>query len=231
MKKLVKSMGLGVIILISILISYSHTRVATVDNSIFIDKFLVDKYIKEEDKYMIIDIRYPQVINTENSENLSKEIEGNIYRVIDEVKSIIKEYYGDVNEFPSVPYQIYSNYYVTNVEKVLSFYYEIYQFTGGAHGSTTRYSYNIDIDTGENLTLEKLFKDKDYKKIIDDEINKQINMNKDEYFLGKDGFNGVNENTEFYINGDTLIIYFQQYEIAPYVKGIPEFKIDMSKIK
>ena len=54
-------------------------------------------------------------------------------------------------------------------------------------------------------------------------------MDKDKYFTGKDGFKGISENQGFYISSGNIVIYFQVYEIAPYVTGIPEFYIPVEK--
>ena len=45
---------------------------------------------------------------------------------------------------PLMPYQLYARYKVTNNSDIISFYIDYYQFTGGAHGVTTRIAYNID---------------------------------------------------------------------------------------
>lgn len=230
MKNTLKSMLRKILIISVLIISYSQINILAVDRTTNIDKNLVDKSIKEESRYLNIDVKYPQVVKLSTGKKINKEIEESIFKVIDEVKAIIKDYYGHGEEGPMFPYQIESNYYVTNTDNVLSFYYEIYQFTGGAHGMTTRYSYNIDEKTGEVLSLEKVFKTDEYETIINNEIQKQIDENKYEYFIGKDGFNGINEKTKFYVNGDYVVVYFQQYEIAPYVKGIPEFKIKFKNI-
>ena len=44
-------------------------------------------------------------------------------------------------------------------------------------------------------------------------------------------FKGVNENQAYYLNRDGIIVYFQQYEIAPYSSGIREFKIPYGELK
>ena len=63
------------------------------------------------------------------------------------------------------------------------------KFTGGAHGITTRLSYSVDNKTGKELQLSDLFKNGyDYKKVINFEIENAIQMDKDKYFTGKDGF-------------------------------------------
>ncbi len=125
-----------------------------------------------------------------------------------------------------MPYQLYARYKVTNNSDVISFYIDYYQFSGGAHGVTTRMSYNIDNLTGNKIQLKDMFKDNyNYKDIINKEINRQISKDPDRYFSGKDGFNGIVDNQNFYVKNNTIVIYFGLYEIAPYASGISEFII------
>lgn len=122
-----------------------------------------------------------------------------------------------------------SKYKITSLQKIVSLYIDYYQYTGGAHGATTRKSYNIDELTGEILTLKDLFKEEyNYKNIIDSSIRNEINKNPDMYFSGKEGFNGIDEKTKFYIEDGNLVIYYGQYEIAPYVAGMPEFRMPIN---
>jgi len=39
------------------------------------------------------------------------------------------------------------------------------------------------------------------------------------------GFQGIAPEQNYYLDGENLFIYFNQYEIAPYAAGIREFKI------
>ena len=38
-------------------------------------------------------------------------------------------------------------------------------------------------------------------------------------------FNKIKNNQKFYIKDDSIVIFFDLYEIAPYVAGVPEFII------
>ncbi len=189
---------------------------------------IVDKFYKEKNCYINIDIEIPQIEGISNKDKES-EINSSIISWtedwIKEAKGVAKEFFED-GVPPLNPYELYARYKITNLERIISFYIDYYQFTGGAHGATIRKAHSVDINSGEKLTLKDLFEEGfDYKKIINDEITKQIEKEPEKYFIGKDGFKGIDENTEFYINNGDLVIYYQQYEIAPYVFGIPEFNI------
>lgn len=195
---------------------------------------VVDKVYKSKNQYLEIDVTIPQIENLDNKEgekNINDEIIKWTEDWINDVKLISDEYFKD-GVAPSFPYQLYARYITTNIKDPISFYIDYYQFTGGAHGMTTRIAYNVDKAKAIKLDLKDLFKhDYDYKSVIDKEIKKQIKKDPDKYFTGKEGFNGIKDNQEFYIKGDTVVVYFGLYEIAPYVAGIPEFNIPVKLFK
>ena len=51
------------------------------------------------------------------------------------------------------------------------------------------------------------------------------------FFDNGNDFKGINEKSLYYLDNDNLVIYFQEYEIGPYVSGIIEFKIPLSEFK
>ena len=186
---------------------------------------LVDNIIKEKTDFINIDVEIPKIVGLSNI-NKEKDINREI---LDKTNLWIKDT-KDTSESlkPTIPYELMARYALTNNEDILSFYIDYYQFSGGAHGITTRSTYNIKSETGEKVMLKDLFeKDFDYKKYIDQEINQQISKHPDYYFTGKEGFNGIKENQDFYIKDNKLIIHFPYYEIAPYATGMPEFQITL----
>ncbi|NLM98145.1 MAG: DUF3298 and DUF4163 domain-containing protein [Halanaerobiaceae bacterium] len=129
---------------------------------------------------------------------------------------------------PVFKYQAYVCYELKSKEKVLSLYMSFYQYTGGAHGLTGVFTYNLDPATGRLLTFQDILEQyslelADIKDSIINELNKEPGLyfsDTGEYIKNKDEF-------DFYIEDNHLVIFFQQYEIAPYVVGIPEFKIPL----
>ncbi|MCF0148287.1 MAG: DUF3298 and DUF4163 domain-containing protein [Clostridium sp.] len=188
---------------------------------------IVDKLIKEKTDFINIDVEIPQIVGLSN-ENKEKHINNEI---LDWTNSWIKETKDTSESFkPTIPYELMGRYTVTNNAEILSFYIDYYQFSGGAHGITTRNTYNIDTNTGNQLMLKDLFTEGyDYETYINNEITKEINKHPEYYFTGKEGFNGIKENQSFYIIDNKIIIHFPYYEIAPYVTGMPEFQIEMKK--
>ena len=102
-------------------------------------------------------------------------------------------------------------------------------------GITTKI-YHINKKTGKMITLQDLFKkDVDYKKILTDEVLKQMKqqMTKDEnatYFIEDNVLQwkwaGITDDTNFYFNEDGfLTMVFDKYDIAPGYMGVCEFVI------
>lgn len=226
-----KCLKMWLLVVLALLIINSYPQAMIEFNRLNEDNYSIkinDKIYKSKNNYLDINVIIPQLSETNNKEKenlINDEIINWTENWINEVKQIADEYFKD-NPAPLMPYQLYARYKITNNSDILSFYIDYYQFTGGAHGVTTRIAYNVDLYTGAELMVEDLFKKEfDFKRVIDKEIGRQIAKDPDRYFMGKDGFNGIKQNQSFYIKNNSLVIYFGLYEIAPYASGISEFII------
>lgn len=211
----------------SIINTYPQAMLININNEYVESSILVDKIIKEKTGFINIDVEIPQIVGLSNNikeKDINKEI-------LDWTNLWIKDARDTSEDIkPTIPYELMARYLLTNDEGILSFYIDYYQFSGGAHGITTRNTYNINIQTGDKVMLKDLFKEGyDYKSYINEEISKEISKHPEYYFTGKEGFNGIKEDQSFYIRDNKLIIHFPYYEIAPYVAGMPEFEIEMIK--
>lgn len=193
----------------------------------------VEKSINKSSNYLKEDIKLPEIIggNDEKKINMiNNVINNNIMPKVKEAEKTAKEYFGGMGqEKPNFPYEVYSRYTVSqNDDKLLSLYNDYYEYLGGAHGMTTRTSYSIDKNKEVLLSLKDLFiSGYNYSDIINKEIKLEINKNPQYYFDSGNEFKGISDNQSFYIEDDNLVIYYQLYDIAPYVFGIPEFKIPL----
>lgn len=149
-------------------------------------------------------------------------------------KSAAEEYdYSRKNGYPVRMFEAVVVFNVTyNIDCTLSLYFDRYEFTGGAHGMTLRYSDTWDIRDARRIGLEEIFPG--YKTqvegIIAGDIAAQIEAGSGAYF--EDYQKNVAEyfNPEnFYLSAEGLVVYFQLYDIAPYASGIPEFTIPYSQ--
>ncbi|AQR93059.1 DUF3298 and DUF4163 domain-containing protein [Clostridium saccharoperbutylacetonicum] len=194
---------------------------------------LVEKSIEKNSDYLKEDIKIPQFIggNDEKRVNIiNNTINDDILPKINDAEKTAKEYFGKIGqEKPTFPYEIFSRYTVSeDNNKVLSLFNDYYEYLGGAHGMTIRSSYTIDKSTENLLFLKDLFAPGyNYMDIINKEIKREIKENPQNYFDSGNVFKGIKENQNFYIQDGELVIYYQLYELAPYVFGFPEFKIPL----
>jgi hypothetical protein len=117
----------------------------------------------------------------------------------------------------------------TNQRGVLSLSISNYAFAGGAHGLTIIKSLTFDMQTGRLYQLADLFKPgSDYVRRLSGIVALQIKERQID-LLGE--FTGIRPDQDFYIADKCLVIYFQLYEITPYVFGFPMFPISVYQIE
>lgn len=139
-----------------------------------------------------------------------------------------------INENDVLDYSYYGTFEVTFFKKnilILSltgYYYPL----GAAHGLSSKITSVINLDTGEFYSLEDLFNpNSDWKNRLDSIIQKMIDKEPQYEYVYKDGFKGIDEGQNFYIDDNNLYIYFQPYDIGPYAAGFIIFKIPFSLIQ
>ena len=116
-------------------------------------------------------------------------------------------------------------------DDILSILIKYYKYSGGAHGIYEYVPYNIDLTSRNTFVLNDIFtQNSNYEQVINDEIKSQIKTLNKEQGLPEDStqlyaFNKIKNNQKFYIKDDSIVIFFDLYEITPYVAGVPEFII------
>jgi hypothetical protein len=139
------------------------------------------------------------------------------------------------NQFPFHMFEALSVYNITyNQNDLLSLYYDHYTYSGGAHGITIRASDTWSLNKGCRIGLYQLCSDPErMRRLILDRINEQIaaqiksgeGMYFDDYAkLTAENFNPEN----YYLTPEGIVVYYQQYDIAPYASGIPEFIVPLT---
>jgi hypothetical protein len=142
--------------------------------------------------------------------------------------------YSEENQFPFHMFEAVSAFTVPYRQNdLLSLFYDHYTYSGGAHGNTVRVSDTWNLKEGCRKSLYQLSGDPEgTRKIILDRINEQIalqikageGMYFDDYIkLTDENFHPEN----YYLTPEGLVIYYQQYDIAPYASGIPEFTLPL----
>lgn len=231
-KKRVLFIGL-VVLLLSVVTAYAKE-----ENKNLNEIIITNKNIKQDTTSINEDISFPKINSTkymEGAEKVNTIIEKDIITWRDDLTQLSKEYEKEFKDSNGelIPFELVTKYDVTyNDNNLLSIPMDYYQFTGGAHGLTTKIGYNFQLDSGTKLKLKELFNDNfDFKTIINKKVKEEIAKNPQEYFSDGDDFKGIKDEQDFYLAKDGLVVYFQLYEIAPYSSGIKEFKIPYADIE
>lgn len=144
--------------------------------------------------------------------------------------------YARNNNFPFHGYEVVSGYTITyNSDCITSLFTDWYTYMGGAHGTTLRTSDTWDFQSGRKLTLGDFYPHnpayrESILKNLERQVKERLQTSPSAYFddyvsLLQSGFKPEN----FYMTPEGIVIYYQQYEIAPYSTGIPEFLLPFRK--
>jgi hypothetical protein len=212
---------------------------------------IIDHNIKKEFKYgaiiiMNLDISYPE-IKIDHKPAVQKHINDAYRSTVSEFYKYVStklyndalKYYKDTvkNGFPFHAYDVVMKYTVTLKDNcLLSTYFDRYEYTGGAHGNTIRFSDNWDLRTSYHINMKNLFKrSENHRILVLAQILKQADINYKEnsylYFENYQTLIVKNFNLRsFNLTPTGIAPYYQQYEIAPYVTGIVVFDISYESL-
>lgn len=187
-------------------------------------------------------IQYPQIVSSSfygkkafNEFNQKKALDLKKYVEETLFNQAKQDYeYATLHSYPFFPYEVLAIPTITyDGGSVISLYIDEYTFTGGAHGSTDRESQNWDMVIGCNIPLFSFFLHSPYFLLpILLEINRQIEEHSQYYFdnyclLVLQTFSPFH----YYLENGSMVIFFEQYDIAPYSTGIPTFPIQTDILK
>jgi hypothetical protein len=110
-----------------------------------------------------------------------------------------------------------------------------YLYSGGAHGLESLKAAVLDLEGEKVLSLYDLFKDPAACKAILLEDISEVAANGGSYYdavqsVTKDLLDKANEERNFFLTEDSLVVYFQPYEIAPYAAGVVKFPISLKEL-
>ena len=138
------------------------------------------------------------------------------------------------NHPPFNRYTLDMNYQITyNSGCITSLYMDTYTYMGGAHQELERISDTWDFSTGKQLHLDDISAltpaalnglQTSVERQIADRLKESPGSYFEDYpYLLRNKFN----QNHFFLRPGYIVIYYQQYEIAPYATGIPEFSFRM----
>ncbi len=118
---------------------------------------------------------------------------------------------------------------VANVQdEILSYSVEQYAYTGGAHGVTTHFYYNYDLETGQLLTEADFFVE-GYAEILTPLLLENLAVAED--VLADYDTEKILPNNNFYLSDEGITFVYNPYEIAPYAYGETEILIPWDAVK
>ena len=122
----------------------------------------------------------------------------------------------------------------------ISFLLTVYEYTGGAHGSTYLIPITYSKQTKKLLSLEEAVQPtrKDWLATLSTEARKQLNaqVKKQKFSSDEDWINKGTEPTKenfaiFKLEKNSVRIIFSQYQVGPYASGMPEIVVPRSLFK
>lgn len=173
-----------------------------------------------------------------------KDAEKNFPELFAVTKKAINEFekqYGNFNEedieklnLGEKTYDLQIDTTVATSSKTVSYIVSMYQYTGGAHGSTVvkAFTYNKDSHfVGER----ELFGENNWRPMVSDlayqYLKEKLKENTTDEVL-KEGTTPTGENLSvWYLKGEDVVFVFGQYQIGPYVLGIQEVPIPREKLQ
>lgn len=190
-----------------------------------------------EDKTKYIEVSMPEIVidgNTALSDRINLEIRKMVDEEIEHATANASEYYdayiqtgGDPKEF--IPLNVGINYELKcATDSIVSFVIFKYETQANYYQNNTYY--NIDLETGYDLSLRDLF-GKDYKtyvtKQVEDGMNALAEGQRFYLFDDVDLASLINDQRKFYLtdDGTSAVIVFEKYEIAAGAAGQLEFKV------
>ena len=168
------------------------------------------------------EIHYPEFTFKPKQQMMDK-LNQTYEKVAKEFKTNADELLKDAEEFGGLDmYDFSMEYEVTYTQQnLLSVLTTASEWAGGAHPISYRNGAVYDISTGDELTL-KDFLGENYKEIVNTTIQNQLPQKGYNFF---EPFTGIEEDPDFYLTENGIVIYFGLYEYTPYSDGFPEFTV------
>lgn len=175
--------------------------------------------ILEINKNYKLQIYYPITKYKKLNNNVNKQITN----YLKEFKNNIKSSTIPINQY----YYLIILYEKYEYKNYISFVFHIEDFTGGAHPNHRIYTVVYDIKENKIININNLInKNKNFLKILSEFSRNELKYNTKiiNYSMLYEGTKPIKENfNNFAFSKEGLIIFFPQYQVAPYSQG--EFNI------
>lgn len=177
--------------------------------------------VKASDKTRVY---YPQLFGM-HSPRIERELNRSIVKQVQELIDL------QAGDSPSTVEEMLGTFEIKNNQRhVISLSVTNYTYHArAAHGMTYIKSLTFDTETGKKYSLGDLFKpNSNYVERLSELIQKQIDERNIDTLQP---FTEIRPDQDFYIADKALVIYFQLYELTPYVFGFPMFPVSVYTIQ
>lgn len=167
-------------------------------------------------------------------------IEETVDAYVAQQQADIFQQYAEVNHASpnGHPWELYLDYetFVYDVDHV-GIKFAGYQYTGGAHGLPYIKTFMFDLsgDTPSIMTLDDVFQEEHnpwltIQPMVKAQLVEQFGEVADEGWIDEGTGENPDNYASFVIDGDAIVFYFQAYQVAPYVAGMPSVRIPLADI-
>ncbi|RLE07268.1 hypothetical protein DRJ00_08445 [Candidatus Aerophobetes bacterium] len=197
------------------------------------DEIPLQGEISEETEIFKIEAKIPEIGN----EKIDRELSDFVTKIISDFKQENPELPVINGQKPSWKNELWISPKIYEYsEDIKSVRFDVYQFTGGAHGMTSVFTKTYNLKTGEEITLDDLFQNKQnllltIGPIVRHNLKVKLGKMADDKWINK----GTSEtNLENYKNWvlekGGLRIIFSYYQVGPRPAGMPEVLVPWEKI-
>lgn len=191
-----------------------------------------------------VDGAYPVIQNPENNAYIQQinsryqqEAESYLNNVKTEWLADAQEMYsGEHAQNPFSPLAFSLSYEInTDRGNILSITSYKYSFTGGAHPNSTQWSHIFDLKNQQELALSDILNGTpaEISETVAAAFQKYLDACQND--ISAEGIASIGErikeeieNVHFYVTDEALVLYFQPYQVGPYVLGCPTADIPFS---
>ncbi|MCC6802071.1 MAG: DUF3298 and DUF4163 domain-containing protein [Anaerolineae bacterium] len=120
-------------------------------------------------------------------------------------------------------------------DTILTLIFTTYQYSGGAHGSTIIQTYTFDLANQNVIHLDDLFTNTGdalalIAPLVTDDLTEKLGDMLDAGWLAQGSGTDPQNYQTFSLTPDSIIFYFQQYQVAAYAAGIQQVTIPLSAL-
>jgi len=166
-----------------------------------------------------INVKYPEI----QTRRIEKTIKNFVEGIISDFKKVAKEEKISHNW----KYSLYIRGKKYSWKNIESYYFQIYRFTGGAHGNTGIKTFIFDKEKKKFLDISDIVDKKEFekiKKLVRETLYKKLSDSSSKKWI-EEGTEKIADFKNFVLSGGKIIFFFPQYQVACYAAGIQKVEI------